>query len=81
MFYLTKKLAKMQSANKVAASPHVSFSMKSTDLAAPNIWLALAPPKVLSTPPPFGFWISMTAIRRTQIKAMSIVINLSMMKT
>lgn len=76
--YLTKKLAKMQRLNKAAARPQVSFSIKSTDLAAPNIWLALWPPKVLSTPPPFGFWIRMTAIRRMQISAMSIVINLSM---
>jgi hypothetical protein len=41
MPYLVKKLAKMQSANNAAANPHVSFSIKSTDLAAPNIWLAL----------------------------------------
>ena len=40
--YFAKKLAIIQRAKRVAASPQVSFSMKSTERAAPNIWLALA---------------------------------------
>jgi len=35
--YFAKKLAKTHNANKADVSPQVSFSIKSTDLAAPNI--------------------------------------------
>ena len=66
--YFVKKLAKIQSATRAAARPQVSFSIKSTDLAAPNIWLALAPPNVLSIPPPFGFWIKIMRASSMQIK-------------
>ena len=37
---MTKKLARMHKPNIAAASPHVSFSMKSTDLAASEITIA-----------------------------------------
>ena len=59
--------------NMLIARPQVSFSMKSVDLAAPNIWLAPWPPKVESMPPPLGFWIKTTAIRRNAFKAISMV--------
>ena len=56
--------------NSVIAKPQVTFSIKSADLAAPNIWLAPWPPNVESTPPPLGFWISITTVSNTQTIAM-----------
>lgn len=59
--------------NSAKASPHVIFSMRSVDRAAPNIWLAPDPPNVESSPPPFGFWMSTTSINMIQIRATNMV--------
>lgn len=68
----TTTAVRILSAISDIASIHVSLSIKSTDLAAPSIWLAPNPPKVLSSPPPLGFCISITKISIRLISAIII---------